>query len=90
MALKHESVVVITGSSTGIGFETSLAFARNGYRTFATMRDLSKAEPIKKIVVREQLSLKVVQMDVDDSLLFHRLPSCRDTGAADAVGIIEI
>jgi hypothetical protein len=54
------------------------------------MRDLSKAEPIKKIVVREQLSLKVVQMDVDDSLLFHRLPSCRDTGAADAVGIIEI
>jgi NAD(P)-dependent dehydrogenase (short-subunit alcohol dehydrogenase family) len=66
LALKHEPVVVITGSSTGIGFETSLAFAQNGYRTYATMRDLSKAEPIKKIAIREQLPLKVVQMDVDD------------------------
>ena len=66
MASKHESVVVITGSSTGIGFETSLAFAHNGYRTFATMRDLSKAKSIKKLAVREQLPLQVVQMDVDD------------------------
>jgi len=30
------------------------------------MRDLSKAEPIKKIAVREHLPLKVFQRDVDD------------------------
>lgn len=56
--------MVITGSSTGIGFETSLALAQNGFRTYATMRDLSKAEPIKKIAVREHLPLKVFQRDV--------------------------
>lgn len=33
-------VVVVTGSSTGIGFETSLMLARNGYFTYATVRDL--------------------------------------------------
>ena len=65
MTLKHEPVVVITGSSTGIGFATSLAFAQNGYRTFATMRDLSKAELIKKKAVKEHLPLKVIQIDVD-------------------------
>ena len=33
-----EKVAVVTGSSSGIGFETSLALAREGYFTYATMR----------------------------------------------------
>ena len=37
-----EKVALVTGSSSGIGFETSLALARNGFHTFATMRDLDK------------------------------------------------
>jgi NAD(P)-dependent dehydrogenase (short-subunit alcohol dehydrogenase family) len=28
-----EEIAVVTGSSTGIGFETSLTFARNGFHT---------------------------------------------------------
>lgn len=39
-------VAVVTGSSTGIGFETSLMLARNGYFTYATMRDIQKSNQI--------------------------------------------
>ena len=31
-------VAVVTGTPVGIGFETSLALARNGFHTYATMR----------------------------------------------------
>ncbi|MFL6470757.1 MAG: short-chain dehydrogenase/reductase, partial [Nitrososphaeraceae archaeon] len=36
----REKVALVTGSSTGIGFETSIIFARNGFHTYATMRKL--------------------------------------------------
>jgi NAD(P)-dependent dehydrogenase (short-subunit alcohol dehydrogenase family) len=62
---KDQKVAVVTGSSTGIGFETCLLFARSGIRTYATMRDLMKADLIKKITEEEKLPLKVIQMDVD-------------------------
>jgi len=37
-----EKVALVTGSSSGIGLETVLALARDGYETFASMRDVSK------------------------------------------------
>ena len=61
-----EKIAVVTGSSSGIGFETSLALAREGYFTYATMRNLAKAEEIKKISEDEGLPLKVIELDVDD------------------------
>ena len=61
-----EKVAVVTGSSSGIGFETSLALAREGYFTYATMRDMKKADEIQKIADEESLSLKVIELDVDD------------------------
>ena len=61
-----EKIAVVTGSSSGIGFETSLALAREGYFTYATMRNLGKAEEIKKISEDEGLSLKVIELDVDN------------------------
>src|ERR687894_378907 len=62
---KDQKVAIVTGSSTGIGFETCLLFARNGILTYATMRDLTKADLIKNIAEKEKLPLKVIQMDVD-------------------------
>ena len=35
-----KGIAVVTGSSSGIGLETSLAFARNGFHTYATVRNL--------------------------------------------------
>jgi len=60
-----EKVALITGSSSGIGFETALALARANFFTFATMRDTSKADKIQEIAKKENLSLEVVQLDVD-------------------------
>jgi len=61
-----EKVAIVTGSSSGIGYETSLSLAREGYFTYATMRDLKKADVIKKISQDENLPLKVIELDVDD------------------------
>ena len=80
MALKDLKVAVVTGSSTGIGFETCLLFARSGIRTYATMRDLSKADLIKNIAEKEKLPLKVIQMyvDKDDSVIRAFKQICED------------
>src|ERR1041384_3573931 len=62
----NQKVAIVTGSSTGIGYETSLALARNGFLTYATMRNLNKAENIKSIATKESLPLHVTQLDVSD------------------------
>src|SRR5918994_448342 len=59
-------VAVVTGSSTGIGFETSLLLARNGYFTYATMRDIQKSKEIERIAQEENLPIRIVEMDVDN------------------------
>lgn len=60
-----EKVAIVTGSSSGIGFETALALAREGYTTYATMRDTKKGNQIKEIAKRENLKLEVIEIDVD-------------------------
>jgi NAD(P)-dependent dehydrogenase (short-subunit alcohol dehydrogenase family) len=52
---EKEKTAVITGSASGIGFETSLLLARNGFRTYATVRDLDKATAIKEISDKHEL-----------------------------------
>jgi NAD(P)-dependent dehydrogenase (short-subunit alcohol dehydrogenase family) len=61
-----QKVSIVTGSSSGIGFETSLLLARSGYVTFATMRDLRKGGLLKKIVIKEEIPLTVSPLDVTD------------------------
>ena len=63
---KQQQIALITGSSSGIGFETSLLLARNGIYTYATMRNLSKSQEILDITKKECLPLKVLTLDVTD------------------------
>ena len=65
MEPKDQKIAVVTGSSTDIGFETCLLFARNGFLTYATMTDLTKTDLIENIAEKEKLPLKIIQMDVD-------------------------
>ena len=60
-----EKVAVVTGTSSGIGFETALALARDGYYTYATMRDITKSDKIKELVQKENLKIDVLELDVD-------------------------
>ena len=64
--MKTTGVALVTGSSIGIGLETSLALARNGIHTFATMWDDQKGGTIKAIANAEGLPIEVLKMDVDD------------------------
>jgi short-subunit dehydrogenase len=61
---RNKKVAVVTGSSTGIGFETSLLLARNGFYTYATMRNLDKSKAITSLKQKEKLSLEILQLDV--------------------------
>ena len=67
-----DKVALVTGSSSGIGFETSLALARNGYHTFATMRNLGKDEKIKQVIEKEDLSIEILELDVDSEESVNR------------------
>jgi NAD(P)-dependent dehydrogenase (short-subunit alcohol dehydrogenase family) len=64
--ISNQRVAVVTGSSNGIGLETSLTLARNGFLTYATMRNLNKSEKIKSLAQKEKLPLKIIQLDVVD------------------------
>jgi NAD(P)-dependent dehydrogenase (short-subunit alcohol dehydrogenase family) len=60
-----EKVALVTGSSSGIGYETALALARDGYNTFASMRNTSKATELTKTADKENLPITVIHLDVD-------------------------
>jgi NAD(P)-dependent dehydrogenase (short-subunit alcohol dehydrogenase family) len=62
----NNRVAVVTGSSSGIGLETSLLLARSGFHTYASMRNLEKSKNITEIASTENLPLQVVQLDVND------------------------
>ena len=66
--MKAQSVALITGSSSGIGFETALHLARNGFKTYASMRNLEKSKNITQVAKEEKLPLEVVQLDVNDDI----------------------
>jgi len=60
-----EKVALVTGCSSGVGLETALALARDGYHTFASMRDVRKAGELEQAVKKENLSIDVIELDVD-------------------------
>jgi NAD(P)-dependent dehydrogenase (short-subunit alcohol dehydrogenase family) len=59
-------VAVVTGSSSGIGYETSLLLARNQFTTYATMRNLSKGDGLRESASKEKIPLRVAQLDVNN------------------------
>jgi NAD(P)-dependent dehydrogenase (short-subunit alcohol dehydrogenase family) len=61
--MRSAPVVLITGCSTGIGYEAALRLARKGHVVFATMRDLTKAGPLKKAA--QGFDLRFLPLDVD-------------------------
>lgn len=60
MSEQAEKIAVVTGSSSGIGFETSLLLAKNGFHTYATVRNADKAllhPALQMLLLLEYLSV---------------------------------
>jgi len=63
---QEKKVAIITGSSSGIGFETSLILARNGFHTYAAVRNLDKSQPLIDIAKKDGLSIQAIELDVSN------------------------
>jgi len=59
--------VLVTGTSTGLGLETSILFAQKGYKVFATMRNLDKSDLIQKRIEAENLDIELLVLDVSST-----------------------
>ena len=60
-----EKVALVTGSSSGIGLETVLSLARDGYYTFASMRNVGKAGELEYAAKKNNLPVEIIELDVD-------------------------
>jgi NAD(P)-dependent dehydrogenase (short-subunit alcohol dehydrogenase family) len=61
------SKVLITGTSSGIGFETAIVLSRAGHTVYATMRNPERGAALRKVLEKEQLPISILKMDVDSN-----------------------
>jgi NAD(P)-dependent dehydrogenase (short-subunit alcohol dehydrogenase family) len=59
------AMALVTGTSTGIGFATAVAFGRAGHEVYATMRRPDRAPELAS-TAKDKLPIKILPMDVDD------------------------
>jgi short-subunit dehydrogenase len=63
--LENETrVAVVTGSSSGIGLETSVLLAENGFHTYAAVRNLEKSKALIDTAENDVLPLQAIELDV--------------------------
>lgn len=67
------AVVLITGTSTGIGLATALQFARSGNKVYATMRNPDGGSAALQAAAKaENLKLNIARLDVTDNASVER------------------
>ena len=60
------SIILISGSSTGIGYATAETLARNGHTVYATMRDPQPSPQLQQMADANHLPISILPMDVLD------------------------
>ena len=58
--MKTQKVILITGASSGIGYDTAAALAQQGHKVYAAARRVEKMEPLR------QQGVTSIRMDVTD------------------------
>ena len=59
-------VILITGSSTGLGLATAEKLARNGHTVYATMRNPMRSPQLQQLADKDHLPITILPMDVLD------------------------
>lgn len=59
-------IILITGTSSGIGLETAIQLAEQGHKVYATMRKLEKSTLLKQTAEKRGVKLNIMQLDVLD------------------------
>lgn len=59
--------LLVTGASGGLGLAIAVAAAQAGYRTYATMRDLSKAPALQAALAAAGATATILPLDVQDT-----------------------
>jgi NAD(P)-dependent dehydrogenase (short-subunit alcohol dehydrogenase family) len=57
---------LITGASSGVGYETALQLARAQFRVVATVRNLEQSAPLLEEAKRQGLDIDITRLDVAD------------------------
>lgn len=60
------SVILITGSSTGIGMATALYLSGKGHRVYASMRNPDRSDELRKAAAAKGSQIEVLPLDVCD------------------------
>ncbi len=68
----NKKVAVVTGTSTGLGLHVAVLLAKQGITTIATMRNLDKQDALLEEAAAQQVSIRVKQLDVQDSQSVER------------------
>ena len=66
------AVVLVTGTSSGIGLATAVHFARQGHDVWAGVRSPATATELSETIDRDRLAIRVVTLDVDDAVSVAR------------------
>lgn len=62
-----QKIVLITGTSTGLGISLAVSAAKEGHKIYATMRNLKKRRALDEAASAAGVSIEVLELDVQDS-----------------------
>lgn len=57
-------MALVTGSNSGLGASICLKLAEQGYRVYASMRNLAKAQALLEVINAESLDIVICELDV--------------------------
>lgn len=60
----NKTIALVTGASSGLGFETSLMLAEKGFQVYATMRNLENQMNLKIEATKRNVDLTILELDV--------------------------
>lgn len=62
-----KKVILVTGTSSGLGLSVSIKLAEQGHTVYASMRNLDKANQLKQAMINKKFKIHLIQMDVEST-----------------------